>query len=438
MLILKVIFLLTMVAAIQSDLKKNPSIISGLEISADGDLLTITPGVCRIDDRTVNVANATTIRVPRSRSVPVKEEEYVLSSDKPNAWISGTHLKGCLAAYTAMPDCLVPGSVVVKLPDGTVMQRDKDYRLDEKWASLGRIEGGRIAKDAKVLVNYRIGLMRLDSIVVDGAGKISLLPGDSAKKDIAPPSTPAGSLAIANIFMPAHSENVETWQIFPIIGPFAEPTNEEIARRAALVPNTLAKLRAGQSVTIVTWGDSVTVGGDASTPARRFANLFITRLEDRFPKARITLINAGIGATATPGRLPALKKEVLDYHPDLVTIEFVNDMGLPDDLIRANYKSAFEQIRAAGAEIILITPHFTMPDMMSKQHPRGGETRRTVDVLREIAAQYHVALADTSLRWAHLDEQGIPYIALLDNGINHPDDRGHEMFVKDLMTFFPK
>jgi lysophospholipase L1-like esterase len=231
---------------------------------------------------------------------------------------------------------------------------------------------------------------------------------------------------------------VEAWQIFPIVGAFAEPTAEEMAKRAELVPKTLAKLRAGEPVNVVTWGDSVTVGGDASTVEKRFANLFITRLQERFPAAKITHENAGIGATATPGRLPALKKEVLDFHPDLVTIEFVNDMGLPDEVIPANYKSAFEQIRAIGAEVILITPHFTMAEMMGKAHPRGGETRHTVEVLREVAKEYHVGLADASLRWAHLDEEGLPYVALLDNGINHPDDRGHEMFVKELMTFFPK
>jgi hypothetical protein len=60
-----------------------------------------------------------------------------------------------------------------------------------------------------------------------------------------------------------------------------------------------------------------------------------------------------------------------------LTIEFVNDMGLPEDHIRANYKSAFDQIRAAGAEPILITPHFVMPEWMGLEHPRGqGDATR--------------------------------------------------------------
>ena len=60
-----------------------------------------------------------------------------------------------------------------------------------------------------------------------------------------------------------------------------------------------------------------------------------------------------------------------------------------------------------------------------------------MEFLRKFAAEHQVALADVSRRWEHLEVEGIPYIALLHNGINHPDDRGHELFVKELLTFFP-
>jgi beta-glucosidase/6-phospho-beta-glucosidase/beta-galactosidase len=128
---------------------------------------------------------------------------------------------------------------------------------------------------------------------------------------------------------------------------------------------------------------------------------------------------------------------VLDFHPDLVTIEFVNDMGAPEAGVKARYAEIFQKVRAAGAEPLLITPHFTMTQWMDRQHPRGKESRPTVALLRKIAAENQVGLADTSNRWAHLDEEGIPYVTLLHNGINHPDNRGHEMFVKDLLSFFP-
>jgi hypothetical protein len=74
---------------------------------------------------------------------------------------------------------------------------------------------------------------------------------------------------------------------------------------------------------------------------------------------------------------------------------------------------------------------------MNKEEPRGGETRSGVAVLQSVAREKGAGVADASRRWAHLEAEGIPYITLLANGINHPDNRGHEMFARELLTFFP-
>jgi hypothetical protein len=58
--------------------------------------------------------------------------------------------------------------------------------------------------------------------------------------------------------------------------------------------------------------------------------------------------------------------------------------------------------------------------------------------LRRFARENRVPLADASRRWEELETLGIPYETLLANGINHPNARGHELFVEELMRFFPK
>jgi lysophospholipase L1-like esterase len=368
----------------------------------------------------------------------ITDEPYVLKTEKPDRWIGGTHLRGVIAGGTPLPDCLAPGSVVVKLPDGTVAEKGKDYLLDEHWAGLGRIDGGRIGANTEVKISYRARQMRIDTIEVDAAGKVAVVRGTPALTCPFPPPRTVGSTARANVFLPDDYHGVvEPWQVFEIGKPFVEPDDAQMQRRSKSVEKTLAKLRTAEPVTIVTWGDSVTAGGDASSPSKMFAQLFAARLRERFPKSKITHVNAGIGGTSTSGRLAAIQQEVIAHKPDLVTIEFVNDVGLPEDVLRSNYKSAFEQIRAAGGEPLLITPHFVMSEWMGHEHPRGKETRPTIELLRKIAEEHHVGLADTSRRWEHLEVEGLPYVTLLVNGINHPDDRGHEMFVKDLMSFFP-
>jgi lysophospholipase L1-like esterase len=379
-----------------------------------------------------------TFTVSPPRPVVVVDERYVLSNDVPDRWAKGTHLKGCYSPSTVLPDCLVPGSVVVKRIDGTVLERDKDYRLDERWASLGRIDGGRIPDKAEVLVSYHVGRMRLDGIDVTRDGKVVRVEGEPAKYGAVLPPVTADGRRVASVFMANTSKVVEPWQVFTVEGPFPEPTREEVDRRAGLVLRTLDKLRRGEPVTIVAWGDSVTAGGDVSKD-EAFPQAFAAQLRKRFPKATVTLVNAGIGATHTDMRLPNLPKDVLAHRPDLVTVEFVNDMPYSAEHYRKNYERIVREIRdEGGAEVLFVTPHFTMPLMMGLEHPRGGETRANVQRMREIGAEKRIGVADASRRWEHLEREGIPYTTCLANGINHPDARGHQMFVAELMSFFPE
>ena len=125
--------------------------------------------------RTITASFGSDLSIPPAGSIPVAGEKYVLASDRPNKWGGGTHLKQVLApGGTALPGCLVPGSVVVRL-DGRVMERDKDYFLDEHWAGLSRLPEGRIPQDATVAIDYAFGLMRLDTIEVSRDGTVATL-----------------------------------------------------------------------------------------------------------------------------------------------------------------------------------------------------------------------------------------------------------------------
>src|SRR6185369_14281042 len=123
----------------------HPRVLSGLEIQVESDGVSVLPGVCRLGESTVKVAQSQAMKIEPLESIAVNDEEYELTGDAPDRWIKGTHLKGCVGAGgTALPGCLVPGSVVVKLSDGTIAKENADYRLDTKWAGLSRVPTGRI------------------------------------------------------------------------------------------------------------------------------------------------------------------------------------------------------------------------------------------------------------------------------------------------------
>ena len=79
--------------------------------------------------------------------------------------------------------------------------------------------------------------------------------------------------------------------------------------------------------------------------------------------------------------------------------------------------------------------HADHPD--HPDHPnRPADPRPYVAGVRQFTGKHRIALADASLRWGHLWKEGIPYITLLSNSINHPDDRGHELFAQALIELF--
>lgn len=88
------------------------------------------------------------------------------------------------------------------------------------------------------------------------------------------------------------------------------------------------KALKGQNLTIATLGGSITNGALASSKEEKYANRIQAWFEATFPNIKVTLINAGIGATSSAFGIYRLKEDVLIYEPDLIVIEYsVNDYG---------------------------------------------------------------------------------------------------------------
>lgn len=196
---------------------------------------------------------------------------------------------------------------------------------------------------------------------------------------------------------------------------------------------------------IVCWGDSVTAGGDASPQTKkRYTTIFEQMLRKHVPDAKLTVDTIAVGGSNSrqwlyPEKFAKRKdtrwQRVVDAKPDLVTIEFVNDAYMSKALVNEVYADILQRIRDLGAEVILITPHFTT---MGTANPYPVERRPYVLALRDFAKRNQLALADAAARWEHLAKEGVPYITLLRNGYNHPENRGHLIFAEELMKCFGK
>lgn len=336
-----------------------------------------------------------------------------------------------------LPGSYVPGSLSLRDPadPAKTFVAGRDYVVDDTWGAFALVAGGSLKAGQEVLATYWMSQRRVDSLVIE-EGRVRLIRGvPSPDCPMVPDVPPDTAKRLANVYRPFNATNLKREHIYPLL--FHRPRPESPVAAAALQP-VRDKLRKGQPVTIVCWGDSVTACGEASTPQRCYVGVLETMLRDRYGrKVPVKVINAGIGGSNTLGRLPNFQKEVLDYKPDVVTLEFVNDMGIPVERLRQLYAEILRQTRAAGAVLVLTTPHFVMPSWMSfPGQSRSEDPRPGVAFLREFARENNVPLADVAARWEQLQEQGIPYEVLLRNGINHPDDRGHAIAGLELAELF--
>lgn len=219
----------------------------------------------------------------------------------------------------------------------------------------------------------------------------------------------------------AHSEK---WKVPP-----AKP-----GLGAVQLPHTRQKLRAGQQVRIVAFGDSITAGGEASEPGLIFWERWAAALRARHPHASIETTNGATGGDTTVQGLQRLPEKVLRQKPDLVLIGFgMNDhnregFGVPVEAFAANLRTMITQIRdATGAEIVLFSAFPPNPNWHYGSHNMAAYA----DATERVAREERCAFADVYHLWMTVADRKKPE-DLLGNNINHPNDFGHWIYLQAL------
>lgn len=370
-------------------------------------------------------------------------------NDKTAGWVKGIKLPPLQAEECSGTGLLTPGSLRLKDTPGSAhaYTAGTDYACDEFWATLGRLPGGAIGENQAVYADYEYALHRLDSIVMESSGGLRIVQGTPAQALAMPPAIAPGDTAICNIFVSGEDRQLSEKHLFPIDAALPPAYSGAKPVAGELLPKTMAKLRQGNPVTIVAFGDSVTCGGGVGADKSLWYQYqFEKLLQARFPKASVKMLTAGWGGANSQAYLDSPKgsehdfvRDVLDPKPDLVTIEFVNDAYLDEAATAQHYAGIIDRLQQNGSEVILITPHLVRPDWMGGVGMKfDDDPRPYVRGLRQFAASRGIALADASAEWCALWRRGIPYITLLANAINHPDVRGHELFARVLLGLFPE
>ncbi|MHC1768115.1 MAG: GDSL-type esterase/lipase family protein [Verrucomicrobiia bacterium] len=395
-----------------------------------------------------------TVQVAPPAPVIVSAEPYdALPEFNPEAagWIKGRQLRGVQAQECTTPGLLDPNSFQLRAgpePTTPVFEHGKDYDLDAVWGTFGRTTNGLIEPDQTVFASYRHAQSRIDAVVLTPDGRILVRQGQGLSAAPLPPKIREGERHLGNIWLPGRITRLQPEHLFPVVeAAYPEPPKTGLTPAERLLPKTLKKLRSGERLRLLAWGDSVTVGTYLPDwEHQRWQEQFVRRLRQQFPMADIELVTEAWGGRNTgsylgepPGSPHNYREKVLGAKPDLVVSEFVNDAGLDPSQVEARYANLLADFQSIGAEWIILTPHYVRPDWMGLTHERDidEDPRPYVAGLRQFAGGHPVALADAARRYGRLWRQGIPYSTLMLNSINHPDARGMSIFVAALMELFP-
>lgn len=160
-----------------------------------------------------------------------------------------------------------------------------------------------------------------------------------------------------------------------------------LLRSADALPGVTAKLRRGESVTIVAIGSSSTAGTGASNSRAAYPSQLQGDLHRMFPNGPITVLNRGVPGDTSASMLRRFRKDAIDPHPDLIIWQTGTNSALGGGDIERfarDIKAGIAMAREAGIEIMLMGPQY------APRFESVSNRMSFVEKLRSIAAAEHV------------------------------------------------
>lgn len=210
------------------------------------------------------------------------------------------------------------------------------------------------------------------------------------------------------------------------------------------LPRTMSRLENGQSVKVVTCGDSVTGGAMASgylgmSPlAPAYPQMTVDALKWKFNNPNVTLDNSGIGGSISEWDADLLNRTIINKNPDLVTMCYgMNDssysrVGLTDQQFYTNMKGRIDYIKShlPNCEILLVSSvhgnFYTFPREKYHSHAQ---------ILHQLADEYAgqgVGVCDPQAIEDLMLTRKV-FIDLMADNMVHPNDFGMRLITQTIL-----
>ena len=190
----------------------------------------------------------------------------------------------------------------------------------------------------------------------------------------------------------------------------------------ARLARVIAKAMGGEDITLGVLGGSITQGYSADS-GKAYADRLREWLQNTF-NVNVKLVNAGIGSTTSVIGVHRIQKDLLDYNPDLVILEYAVNETDTDPRTRETYENCIRRILQTGddtALILLFTVKHSGENNQAAESAIG--TAYSLPMISYKDGVYPM-IEDGTLAWADISPDSI-----------HPNNYGHQM-ITALLTHF--
>ena len=201
--------------------------------------------------------------------------------------------------------------------------------------------------------------------------------------------------------------------------------------------NFRKKLETGKPVTIVSYGNSITAGGEASTTELRFQFIYGNYLRSIFPNANFKIEDVSIPGYSSKQGIEWWDTYIGKTSPDLVLVGWgMNDHnigGNTPEQLRKNLVKLVGMIKERkNAEVILYSSFPPNNDWHFGSHSMELYAAAT----KQAALEANCAYVDVYTTWFTVLKRKVQS-SLLGNNINHPNDFGHWLYAQafEAMSF---
>ncbi len=198
-----------------------------------------------------------------------------------------------------------------------------------------------------------------------------------------------------------------------------------------------SKFPKNRTVNIVCHGNSVPAGYFKTPfvdPFNAYPHLLHKGLKNRFPFAVINVITTGIGGEPSDKGAKRFTKDVLSFHPDLVTIDYaLTDLMIDLRMAEKSWRSMIQACQKNGIKVILLTP---TADTNAKLDDPNELINKHARQVRQLAEEYNIGLVDSLSLFNRYIKEGGRLDDLISH-INHPNRKGHELVANELLRWFP-